>query len=217
MKVKTLTALILCATSMQVMADNKPYWSGSDGEYARGSDGHCVRTITWQQKDAIAGCEGGAMEAVAKLAPAKAMETMAVAKEPVGAPAAKETAKAAVPQYTQLSLASGATFALGGSTLSAEGKATVVEMMNQFEGEDVKSVLIEGYTDNTGDADFNQHLSKKRAEAVKAELVANGANPDKITTIGHGEANPIADNNTREGRAKNRRVEIKVDGKQRKL
>ena len=111
-----------------------------------------------------------------------------------------------------MSLASGATFELGGSTLSAEGKAEVADMVAKFEGKTVDSVVIAGYTDDSGDASFNQQLSEKRAEAVKAELVANGANPDKITTVGYGEASPIADNSSREGRAKNRRVEIKVEG-----
>ena len=101
---------------------------------------------------------------------------------------------------------------MGGSTLSAEGKAEIAALIAQYEGKTADSVVIEGYTDSSGDAAFNQQLSEKRAEAVKAELVANGADPDKITTVGYGESKPIADNVTREGRAKNRRVEIRVEG-----
>lgn len=212
MKVNILSTLVLCAAAMQVTADNKPYWAGTDGEYARGRDGHCVRTITWMEKDAIASCEGGAMKAEAKAAPAPVAKKAAPAKE-----AAPVAAVTAAPAYTELSLSSGATFELGGSTLSSEGKAAVIEMMNKFKGEDVKAVVIEGHTDDTGDASFNQHLSEKRAEAVKAELVANGANPDKISTVGYGESNPLADNSTREGRSANRRVVVKVDGHQRQL
>lgn len=203
MKVKFLSALVLCTASMQVIADNKPYWSGSDGEYARGGDGHCVRTITWTPEDAIPGCEG----AEAKVAAKPAVKPAPAKAEPV-----VET-KAAEPEYTNLRLSSGATFELGGSTLSAEGKAEVLALMAKFEGRDVSSVVIAGYTDDRGEASFNQQLSEKRAEAVKAELVENGANSDKITTVGYGESNPVADNSTREGRAKNRRVEIKVDSK----
>ena len=119
-------------------------------------------------------------------------------------------------EYVTLSLASSATFELGGSTLSAEGKAAVADLVAQFKGREVNSVIIEGHTDDTGDAAFNQDLSEKRAEAVKAEIVANMDNPEnenKITTVGYGESKPIADNSTREGRAKNRRVEIKIDEK----
>ncbi len=211
MNIKILSTLILCAASTQVFAE-KQYWLGTSGDYARGIDGKCVRTILWTPENAIDSCEGIEAKAEVKFAPAKE-EPVAVKEvpEPVA-----ET-KAVEPEYTSLNLASGTTFELGGSALSTEGKAAVVLLMAQFEGEKVNSVIIEGYTDDRGDAAFNQQLSEKRAEAVKAELVVNGANPDKITTVGYGEANPVADNNTRAGRAENRRVEIKVDGETRQL
>jgi len=211
MKLKLMSAVILSTVSMHAVAD-KEYWLGTDGDYVRDRNGHCVRTILWTPEAAIPGCEGMAKAVEAKVAPAAApaVEEKAAAVVPVAAVAAE-------PEFVELSLASGATFEVGGSTLSAEGKAEIIEMMNQFDGEDVKSVTIEGYTDDSGDAGFNQQLSEKRAQAVKDELVANGANADKITTIGYGESNPIADNGTREGRAKNRRIEIKVDGHRRQL
>ena len=207
MKLKTLTALILSAASTQVFAD-KEYWLGTDGEYARDRNGHCVRTILWTPEAAIPGCEGVEAKAAAPVKKAP------VAAKPVVKPAAAPVvaAKPAEPKTVTFNLSSGATFELGGSTLSAEGKAEVAALVSQFEGKTVESVVIEGHTDSTGDASFNQQLSEKRAEAVKAEAVAQGANADKITTVGHGESKPIADNATREGRAKNRRVEIKVNG-----
>ena len=210
MKFNTLALIILTTASMQAAAD-KEYWVGSDGDYVRDSNGHCVRTIKWTPEAAIAGCEGG--EAVTqKAAPAPAKKEPAPVKK--AAPvAAAPVAKPAEPVYKKISLSSGATFELGGSTLSAEGKAAVADLVAQFKGKEVKAVIIEGHTDSSGDEAFNQQLSEKRAEAVKAEAVANGANADKITTVGYGETKPIADNSTREGRAKNRRVEIKVDTK----
>ena len=96
--------------------------------------------------------------------------------------------------------------------MSAEGKSEVAALVKQFDGKTVDSVVVEGHSDNSGDASFNKQLSLQRADAVKAELVANGADADKITTIGYGESKPIADNSSPEGRAENRRVEIKVDG-----
>ncbi|HHJ34820.1 MAG TPA: OmpA family protein [Gammaproteobacteria bacterium] len=215
MKVKIIGTLVMCAASMQVMADNAPYWSGSDGNYARGRDGHCVRTITWTAKDAIAGCEGG-KTAAAKPAPAAKPEPVAKS-EPVAKPEPVAKATSAAPEYTDLSLASGASFKLGGSTLSADGKAAVANLISKFDGETIDSVVVEGYTDDRGAASFNQQLSEKRASAVKAELVKNGVDADKISTVGYGEANPVASNGTREGRAQNRRVVIKVDGKRRQL
>jgi len=218
MKIQNLSALILCATSMQVAAD-KEYWIGTDGDYARDRNGHCVRTIKWTPEAAIPGCEGAEAKAAAEQ-----KAPVATKAEPVkSTPATQAVGMAVVSdtqdeesEYVTLSLASSATFELGGSTLSAEGKAAVADLVGQFKGREVNSVIIEGHTDGSGDAAFNQDLSEKRAEAVKAEIVANMDNPenaDKITTAGYGESKPIADNSTSEGRAKNRRVEIKIDEK----
>ena len=71
-------------------------------------------------------------------------------------------------------------------------------------------ILVVGYTDSTGKFDYNVKLSEKRAEAVKNELVLNGVDPTRILTFGCGPKHPIAPNNTPEGRALNRRVEILV-------
>jgi OOP family OmpA-OmpF porin len=68
---------------------------------------------------------------------------------------------------------------------------------------------ITGYTDSRGAATLNQALSEQRAESVKAYLVGKGVAADRISTMGEGEANPVADNATAAGRAKNRRVEIR--------
>ena len=73
-------------------------------------------------------------------------------------------------------------------------------------------VRIEGHTDSIGSASYNQRLSVRRAESVKAYLVSKGIEPNRIYTEGKGEKQPVADNKTRDGRAKNRRVEIEVIG-----
>jgi OOP family OmpA-OmpF porin len=73
-------------------------------------------------------------------------------------------------------------------------------------------VLISGHTDNVGDPDYNMKLSLKRAEAVRDYLISLGADPKKLQVIGEGMNRPIADNSTKEGRAKNRRVEVEVIG-----
>ena len=70
---------------------------------------------------------------------------------------------------------------------------------------------ISGYTDDVGSLEYNETLSRKRAEAVKAFLVEKGCKAENITARGYGESNPIAPNNTEEGRAKNRRVEFSFD------
>jgi len=73
-------------------------------------------------------------------------------------------------------------------------------------------VRITGYTDNTGTADYNTKLSLQRAEAVRDYLISIGVDPKKMEVSGAGETKPIADNTTKEGREKNRRVEIEVTG-----
>lgn len=72
------------------------------------------------------------------------------------------------------------------------------------------SVVVSGYTDNTGDDAINIPLSANRAKSVADYLVSQGVVGDFVTSTGLGSANPIADNNTPDGRAQNRRVEITV-------
>lgn len=69
---------------------------------------------------------------------------------------------------------------------------------------------IAGYTDNTGDANANQQLSEKRANAVRNYLVQQGVPAERLAAVGYGEQDPIADNSTVEGRNKNRRIEFNV-------
>jgi OOP family OmpA-OmpF porin len=73
-----------------------------------------------------------------------------------------------------------------------------------------KRVDLEGHTDSVGTDQYNQNLSERRAASVKDYLTTRGVAASRITTKGFGESKPIADNKTADGRAKNRRVEIKV-------
>lgn len=73
-------------------------------------------------------------------------------------------------------------------------------------------VQVEGYTDNVGSDAYNQKLSEERADAVQSFLVSQGVPPGNVTAQGYGEADPVADNSTRSGRAENRRVSMVVSG-----
>ena len=75
-----------------------------------------------------------------------------------------------------------------------------------------EKVRVVGYTDSTGTAEHNTKLSQQRAEVVRDYFVSVGVDPKKLEAIGAAGANPIADNGTKEGQAKNRRVEIEVIG-----
>ncbi|WP_230657987.1 OmpA family protein [Psychrobacter sp. I-STPA10] len=76
------------------------------------------------------------------------------------------------------------------------------------------TVIVMGFTDNVGNASYNQDLSQRRAESVKSYLVSRGVDSNRIMTYGFGETRPIANNDTEAGRAKNRRVEIKINAPQ---
>jgi outer membrane protein OmpA-like peptidoglycan-associated protein len=73
------------------------------------------------------------------------------------------------------------------------------------------TVTVVGHTDNVGDAEYNQNLSRRRAQAVTSVLISSGVSPERIRTLGQGESAPIADNLTPEGRRQNRRVEIVIN------
>ncbi len=83
------------------------------------------------------------------------------------------------------------------------------EKQNLLDNPDMK-VEIQGYTDNIGKDAINKKLSLDRANAVRNYLIRNGIDPDRLTAIGFGKANPVADNRTEQGRAENRRIEFKV-------
>lgn len=102
-------------------------------------------------------------------------------------------------------------FEAGKSVLLEDSKALlddVVEALNDHP--EVLRVRVEGYTDSAGKARANKRLSEKRAKAVVTYLVKNGVAKKRLTARGFGKANPIADNDTVEGRFKNRRVEFKI-------
>ena len=90
---------------------------------------------------------------------------------------------------------------------SAKGLNEVAKILN--ENKDLK-ISIEGHTDNVGDAARNQTLSENRAKAVAAYFTSKGIDASRITVVGYGEDQPVAENNTADGRKKNRRVEMKL-------
>ncbi len=102
----------------------------------------------------------------------------------------------------------GVTFATGSARLTESSRATLDKVVETLNSEKDIEVEIRGYTDNTGNYDKNVILSARRAEAVKNYLVGKGIDGRRIQTKGYGPENPIAPNDTPEGRAKNRRIEF---------
>ena len=107
-------------------------------------------------------------------------------------------------RFNNLNFASGSDVIDAASQVEVDNLAAILNAYT-----DVK-VNIEGYTDSQGNAESNQALSQRRAEAVRIKLLAAGINDARITSQGFGAENPIADNETKEGRAQNRRIEVVI-------
>jgi len=101
-------------------------------------------------------------------------------------------------------------FATGSAKLLPKSFASLNEVVKVLQDNPTYKIDIDGYTDNTGTAEKNQVLSESRANSVKDYLVKKGIDEGKIAATGHGQDDPVADNKTASGRAKNRRVEMKL-------
>ncbi|MFN0117050.1 MAG: OmpA family protein [Elusimicrobiota bacterium] len=104
----------------------------------------------------------------------------------------------------------GVNFESGSDKLKAEGKVVLDKAAGVLEANPTVTVEVQGHTDNIGGTQLNQALSDKRAMSVKNYLVGKGIAADRLTSAGYGETRPLVDNKTKEGRAKNRRIEFKV-------
>lgn len=102
-------------------------------------------------------------------------------------------------------------FETGKATILPESHGLLDELANVFnDNPQIELVSIEGHTDSTGSAKGNQALSQERAQAVLDYLAGKGVAPDRMQAKGFGQAKPIASNDTEEGRAQNRRVELNI-------
>lgn len=168
--------------------------------------------------DAVAATKTKAARAEADLekerqARAEAEKNLADANKKLGAAMASLQEIAKVKEESR-----GVVITLSGSVLFATGKSTLLPIAQQklsdvakaLNDQGYQSLLVEGHTDSQGSADKNMVLSQERAEAVRSYLISQGIPADKIRAQGIGSSRPVADNNTAEGRANNRRVEIVV-------
>lgn len=102
-------------------------------------------------------------------------------------------------------------FTVSSSQLDSDAKFTLNSVKTLLDFYTKTSITIEGYASTDGSIDYNQKLSEERAMEIKNYLVSNNIAPERLSIIGYGESRPIANNSTPDGRAKNRRAQIKIN------
>ena len=119
------------------------------------------------------------------------------------------------PVAEKVTFAADVLFDFDKSVVKPDGKSKLDDLSSKMRGVNLEVVIAIGHADSIGSDAYNQKLSVRRAESVKAYLVSKGIEANRIYTEGKGEKQPVADNKTKDGRAKNRRVEIEVIGTRR--
>ena len=185
---KNLAAFVATAAlATAAMAQNIDNWRSASGDVWKDAAGNCWRDANWTPATAAPGC--GAAVAAPKAAPA-----------------------APVAAASKVTYAADALFDFDKAVVKPAGKAKLDDLVSKVKGINLEVIIAVGHTDSVGSDAYNQKLSVRRAESVKAYLVTKGIEKNRIYTEGKGEKQPVADNKTKEGRAKNRRVEIEVVG-----
>ncbi len=199
-----LATLGLVASVTSVQANDN--WQGASGPW-KNSSGDCYRDSNWTPATADPSCDGAL-----KPAPAPAPVAAAAAAAPAPAPKAAPAPAPAPAVASTVTYAADAFFDFDKSVLKPEGKAKLDDLVSKIKQIKLEVIVAVGHTDAIGTVAYNQKLSVRRAEAVKAYLVSKGIEKNRIYTEGKGKKQPIADNKTAQGRAKNRRVELEVVG-----
>lgn len=122
----------------------------------------------------------------------------------------KQEGFAPVGENWELGIADRVLFAVNESELKPENAAVIERLTKILLGIGIGGTMVEGHTDATGSTEYNQALSLRRAQSVKAAMVAAGMAEPAVRVIGLGETDPIESNDTEEGRAQNRRVVVIV-------
>lgn len=214
---QTPTSPPFAPLTTDIMA-NKPhsaYVQDARGVIVRNPFGLCWRTGYWTPADAVPGCDLPLCVEPEKLVDGKCVAPPpepAPAPAPEAAPEPTATPAEPVASSEKVSYSADAFFDFDKSVLKPQGKKALDELAENIKGINVEVIIAEGHTDSIGTDQYNEKLAIRRAEAVKKYLVSKDIPAERVFVEGKGEKQPVADNKTAEGRAKNRRVEIEVVG-----
>jgi OOP family OmpA-OmpF porin len=215
-KVAALFASAALVAPMLVFAQAKTggdNWRNADGTaWKSGTGEFCWRDASWTPATAAEACDG-ALKPAPMAAPAPAPAPPPPPPPAVAPPAPPPPPPPPpAPTSEKVTFAADAFFDFGKSVLKPEAKAKLDDLVAKTAGVNLEVIIAVGHTDSVGSEAMNQKLSVARAESVKAYLTSKGVEKTRVYTEGKGEKQPVADNKTAEGRAKNRRVEIEVVG-----
>lgn len=200
-----ISAVAVTLQPSTAQAQSAPgYWQSSGGDVKSGF-GLCWRAGYWTPQMATEACDPD-------LVPKKPAAAPAPAPAPVAASAPPPPPPPPAPVVQKVTLQANTLFDFDKSIVKPEGRQLLDRLVERAKELNLEVIIAVGHTDWTGPEAYNQKLSERRAEAVKAYLVSKGIPAGKIYTEGKGETRPVASNKTKEGRAQNRRVELEVIG-----
>ena len=204
-----LGTVILCISIISSPVIAKDNWVSTNDKPVRDSAGNCVRNGVWTPATAHPEC---APDITPKPQAIQVPKTLPNIVVPTPAPAAPipSTTKTT----TKITMQAETLFDFDKSTIKPEGRQMLNGFITSLNGTQTKYdiVIVIGHTDSIGSDAYNMKLGMRRAQAVKAYLISNGIEANKIQTLSKGEREPVADNRSAAGRAKNRRVVVEVVG-----
>ncbi|WP_290793288.1 OmpA family protein [Halomonas sp.] len=171
------------------------------GSLIGGSIAYATSGSSDEEEGAATGAVAGA--AIGALLCADRTPAPVAEPEPMPAPEPEP-----VPEFEPVTLSSEVNFAFDSAELQPQAEMTLDEVARRLREHTDVRIRIEGHTDSMGSAQYNQGLSERRANSVRDYLASQGVDANRMMAVGYGEQRPVASNETDEGRALNRRVEI---------